>query len=274
VPHVLEVDSLTVKYHGSSQAAVVGASLSIAPGERVALVGESGSGKSTLALALGGFLDPAESTTTAERMDFLGDRLVHSRAFGLPRRHHGISMIFQDAMSSLDPVWTVGSQLLTVLRATGLSRRDAVAEAHEWLRRVGLPDVRRVLRARPGELSGGMRQRIMVAIALSSQPRLLIADEPTSALDASLSRETMELLVGLTRESDAALLVITHDILLSSAYTDKLLVMYRGRIVEELRADGLDRAEHPYTIGLLRSVPTLEHRHVHRLPTLTTGAPR
>ena len=173
-------------------------------------------------------------------------------------------------MTSLDPVWTVGSQLAAVIRNNArCGRRETRERAAEWLRRVGLHDVRRVLAARPYELSGGMRQRVMIAIALSARPRLLIADEPTSALDATLSGELMELLVGLTDELGAALLMVSHDIALCQAYTDRTLVMYRGRAVERGPSATLARtATHPYTRGLIACIPRLENADADRLPTM------
>jgi oligopeptide/dipeptide ABC transporter ATP-binding protein len=178
-------------------------------------------------------------------------------------------MVFQDAMTSLDPVWTIGSQLGAVLKAGGAkSRRDRAVEAERWLRRVGLNDTERVLKARPYELSGGMRQRVMLAIALCGKPSLLIADEPTSALDASLARDVMELLVELTTDLGTALLVVSHDIQLCSEYSDRTIVMYSGRVVEESNSSELMSAAHPYTAGLLLSIPTLESASLDVLPTI------
>jgi oligopeptide/dipeptide ABC transporter ATP-binding protein len=180
-------------------------------------------------------------------------------------------MVFQDAATSLDPVWTIGSQLRDVIRTTrGVDRKRATEIATGWLVKVGLTDTRRVLASRPYELSGGMRQRAMIALALSGKPQLLIADEPTSALDASLSREVMELLVTLTDELGTGLLIVSHDIHLCQGYADRMLVMYGGRIVETGAAATLERdARHPYTRALLRSVPTLETARLPRLPTIT-----
>jgi peptide/nickel transport system ATP-binding protein len=181
-------------------------------------------------------------------------------------------MVFQDAMTSLDPVWTIAQQLKSVLSANGSrSRREIADRSHEWLRRVGLPEGDRILRSRPYELSGGMRQRVMLALALCGNPKLLIADEPTSALDASLSRDMMELLVELVRDLGTSLLIVSHDIQLCTEYSDRMLVMYGGRIVEEGPSSSLARdARHPYTMGLLRCVPTLESATLDELPTLSS----
>lgn len=274
---LFSVDGLTVRYGGpGGPAAVRDASFTIGRGERVALVGESGSGKSTLGMAVAGFLTAPGVDVAVRGMTFDGapvDRVARGR---LPERTPGISVVFQDAMTSLDPVWTIGSQLRTVLGAVErLPRREAVARAEEWLRRVGLSDTRRVMKARPYELSGGMRQRVMIALALCGSPRLVIADEPTSALDASLARATMELLLELSRDSGTSLLLISHDIHLCTAYSDRMFVMYRGEIVEQLTsATALRDATHPYSTGLLHCVPTLEDARVEWMPTLDdfTGA--
>jgi ABC-type glutathione transport system ATPase component len=267
----LKVDGLTIGYPGvTGPPAVSDVSFSVAAGEQVALIGESGSGKTTLALEIAGLLAVPGVRATSRALMLDGEALDRRHRPRLPRRTPGIAVIFQDAMSSLDPVWTIGSQLAAVLRATErMSRRAAHARAAEWLRRVGLPDTDRVLRARPGELSGGMRQRVMTALALCSRPRLLIADEPTSALDASLARASMDLLTELTADTGASLIIVSHDIHLCLAYSNRLLVMYRGELVEQVASSvAQEHATHPYTIGLLRCVPTLESVGAPALPTL------
>jgi peptide/nickel transport system ATP-binding protein len=270
---VLRAVGLRVAYgYGHSHREVVAAddvSLEIRRGERVALVGESGSGKTATCLALAGFLSRDVARVTYDELEFDGRAIDREAVSRLPRRTPGIAMVFQDAMTSLDPVWTIGSQLGAVLKAGGgLSRRQRASEAESWLRRVGLNDTERVLRARPYELSGGMRQRVMLAIALCGEPKLLIADEPTSALDASLARDVMELLVGLTTELGTALLVVSHDIQLCSEYSNRTVVMYNGRVVEEATSAELISAAHPYTAGLLRSIPTLAGASLDVLPTI------
>jgi peptide/nickel transport system ATP-binding protein len=264
------VADLSVRYQGAPAPAVRSATFTIGRGERVALVGESGSGKSTLGLAVAGFLTAPGVAVTAQRIAFDGAPVARPEGSRIPVRTPGISMVFQDAMTSLDPVATVGSQLRTVLGAVErVSRRAAVAQAEEWLRRVGLTDTRRVMRARPYELSGGMRQRVMIALALCGRPRLVIADEPTSALDASLAKATMELLLELSRDLGTSLLIVSHDIHLCAEYSDRMFVMYHGEIVEQLRsATALADAWHPYSTGLLQCVPTLADAHRETLPTL------
>jgi ABC-type dipeptide/oligopeptide/nickel transport system ATPase component len=269
----LVVEGLSVHYGSgpSRVCAVQDASFCIAQGERVALVGESGSGKTTLGLAVAGFLTQPGVEVTSDRLQFAGRPIVRNDRVRLPERTPGISMVFQDAMTSLDPVWTIGSQLRAVIRAGGekLSRREVQDRARHWLDRVGIQDLDRVMKNRPYELSGGMRQRAMMALALCGRPKLLIADEPTSALDASLSRNTMDLLMELTQDFGASLLIISHDILLCQEYADTTMVMYHGRIVETGASATLaGTATHPYTIGLLSCIPTLDSAFLDELPTL------
>ncbi|MDO8382838.1 MAG: ABC transporter ATP-binding protein [Microbacterium sp.] len=263
---LLVVRDLDVAY--GTVSAVRGASFSIRAGERVALVGESGSGKTTLGMAVAGFVSPTASVT-ATTLRFRGEDLTRRPHDVLAVRTPGMAFVFQDAMTSLDPVWTVGSQLRAVIRANeSIGRRAATVAAVDWLSRVGLTDTDRVMRARPHQLSGGMRQRVMLAIALSGRPALVVADEPTSALDATLSRATMELLTSLSAESGTALLVVSHDIQLCCEYSDRTLVMYQGEIVEEGASATLaERAQHPYTAGLLNCVPSLTTARRDRLPT-------
>jgi ABC-type dipeptide/oligopeptide/nickel transport system ATPase component len=277
-PLVNAVD-LTVTY-GSGETmttAVDNANFTIGRGEQVALVGESGSGKTTLALALAGFLTEPSATITAKELTFEGATLDRTMTKRLPVRTPNLSMVFQDAMTSLDPVWTIENQLRGVIRnqhrrdKTKLSKSAERALAIDWLRRVGLTDTDRVLGARPYELSGGMRQRAMLALALCAKPSLLIADEPTSALDVSLSRSTMDLLAELTRDVGISLLIVSHDINLCLEYSDRTMVMYHGVVVEQGISSELGAtAKHPYTRGLLHCVPTLDSFSWDELPTLDT----
>ncbi len=271
----LSVAGLTVHY--GDKLAVAPATFDVLPGQKVAIVGESGSGKTSLANAVAGFIDPLAGRVRADVLELDGVPLLRDGSSRtqerIPRRTSGMSMVFQDAMSSLDPVWTVGSQLSAVLRATDrIGRREARRRAEEWLRKVGMADPERVMHARPYELSGGMRQRVMVAIALASRPALLIADEPTSALDVSLAIGTMKLLVDLAAEEGTAVLIISHDIELCRRFTDWVIVMLRGEIVEQLPASKLGEATHPYTRGLLECVPTLASASLAQLPTLESAS--
>lgn len=268
---LVQVDALGIRYRNGTQA-LKSATLTVARGQRVALVGESGSGKSTLAMAIAGFLRQDDVDAVNGTIRFEGKASEPAQTGMLPQRIPGISVVFQDAMTSLDPVWTIGSQLTAIIRTTErCKRRAARTRAIEWLGRVGLSDYERVLAARPYELSGGMRQRVMIALALASRPRLLIADEPTSALDATLARATMDLLVELADETGVSLLMVTHDLELCMRYVDEVAVMYQGEIVEFGSTAQLSaNAQHPYTKGLLYCVPTLANAEDEYLPTLAT----
>jgi ABC-type dipeptide/oligopeptide/nickel transport system ATPase component len=271
----LQVRGLTVSYErdGVWTPAVHGASFDLAPGERLAVVGESGSGKSTLISAIAGFLNAPNAAIDYETLEFEGKPLERRRIQRLPRRTAGISMVFQDAMTSLDPVWTVENQVKAVLKRSGakLSRTELRERVEHWLGRVGLHDTARVLASRPYEMSGGMRQRVMLAVALCGSPRLLVADEPTSALDASLSRDVMDLMAELTAQVGASLVIVTHDITLCLDYAHRLLVMQHGHVVDDVAAATITQdARHPYTRGLLQCVPTLDSVDLEELPTLET----
>lgn len=275
---VLGVENLTVTYGTGESAvsAVAGVSFEIAAGERLALVGESGSGKSTLAMTIAGLVNAsAGATVESTRLEFDGVPIHPGAGHRVPRRTDGIAMVFQDAMTALDPVWTIEGQFKHVLAGAGIGGRKERADATaHWLEKVGLTDTKRVMRSRPYELSGGMRQRVMMALALCGSPRLLIADEPTSALDASLARGTMELLQALTQEQGTALLIVSHDIKLCLEFSDTMMVMYRGELVDRQPSSTIvTSAGHPYTKGLLACVPTLANRSAPRLPVLRDFVP-
>lgn len=250
--------------------AVSDVSFSLTKGERLAIVGESGSGKSTLATGLVGLLpaDLVEVECGSARIAGQDVDLTPSTSV-LPTRHDGVSMIFQDAMTSLDPVATISHQFRTVLETAGLQgRKNIREEAASWIARVGIDRPERVLKLRPYELSGGMRQRVMIALALCSEPQVLVADEPTSALDASVSVAVMNLLLNLTTELGTTLMMITHDIELARRYTDKTMVLYKGEVQDFCPTDELSSAERAsYTRALIACVPRLED---HDLPTLDT----
>jgi len=272
---LLTITNASVRYAGSGGpgsevAAVKSASFGIAPGEHVAIVGESGSGKTSLALAIAGLLTAAGATCEFGAFTFGGEPLVRGRTPPIPHRTPGMSMVFQNAMTSLDPVATVGSQFRDVLRGLARTgRREARRTAEHWLREVGLKDTGRILKLRPYELSGGMRQRVMLALAMCGEPRLLIADEPTSALDAPASRDIMDLLRYMTERTGASLLIVTHDIELCRMYVDTVVVMYQGEIVDICPAGRIEEeATHPYTLALTECVPTLDSAGLSRLPTL------
>jgi len=263
---LLEVEGLDVVYHtheGPAQA-LRDVGFSVAPGEILGIVGESGCGKSTLSSTLLRLLPPnGEITGGRIRLkgrDLLGESEEHMRGL----RGRELAMIFQDPLTSLNPAFTVGTQLVDVQAAhrTRRSDRRAMRErAVEMLERVGIPDARERVDDYPHQFSGGMRQRIMIAMALMLEPALLIADEPTSALDVTLEAQILELLRQLRREHDTAILFISHDLGVIAQLCDRVVVMYAGHAVEEgdvasIYANPL----HPYTQALLAAVPSRRHR--------------
>ena len=252
-------------------------SFDIHAGEHVGLVGESGSGKSVASMAIMGLL-PARGVEVSGEILYRGRNLLETSERDLSRlRGNEIAMVFQDPMSSLNPVITIGVQLTEVIRRhEDVSKAQARSRAAELLERVGIPDPVRRLGEYPHQLSGGMRQRVLIAIALACCPRLLIADEPTTALDVTIQAQVLEVLKDLVADTDAALLMITHDLGVVAGLCDHVNVMYSGRIVESTERDALfARPRHPYTGGLLSSIPRLDSPRGERLtpipgsPTLT-----
>ncbi|MDX6751180.1 ABC transporter ATP-binding protein [Geminicoccaceae bacterium 1502E] len=242
--------------------------LAINAGETLGLVGESGCGKSMTCLAVMGLL-PRQARITGgrirvagRRLDGLGDREL----CGVRGRE--LAMVFQDPMSSLNPVLRIGAQLAENLRLhQGLDRTAARREAVRLLERVGIPEPAARLRAFPHELSGGMCQRVMIAMAIACRPRLLIADEPTTALDVTIQAQILDLLVELQEETGMALLLVTHDLGVVAETCDRVAVMYAGRVVETAPAEGLFAAPaHPYTAGLLGSLPRADRRAEQLVP--------
>jgi len=231
-------------------------------GETLCLVGESGCGKSLTALALMGLLPPATGVVSGEA-EFEGrDLLTLSQREMQDVRGDGMAMIFQEPMTSLNPSFTIGEQIAeAVRRHRGADGRTARARALEMLRRVGIPAPERRLDEYPHQLSGGMRQRAMIAMALANDPALLIADEPTTALDVTIQAQILELMRALQEDAGAALILITHDLGVVAEMADKVAVMYAGRIAEAgSAADIFDDPQHPYTIGLMSSLPSLGAR--------------
>ncbi len=240
--------------------AVDGVSFDVAPGQVVGLVGESGCGKSVTSMAIMRLL-PARGTAISGSVRMDGDDLLTlSESEMRERRGRDMSMVFQDPLSSLNPVIPIGLQITEVLRRhRGMAKEPARRAAAELLERVGIPDPRRRLDSYPHQLSGGMRQRALIAIALACQPRLLIADEPTTALDVTIQAQILELLRELVRETGAALIMITHDLGVVAGLCETVNVLYGGRIVERAQRHRLfGTPRHPYTHGLLRSIPRLD----------------
>ena len=262
---LLAIDNLRVVFHGDRgrrTVAVDGVSLALARGQTLGIVGESGSGKSVTSLAIMGLL-PKDSAEVSGRVTFDGLALLDLPDRALrDLRGDRLAMIFQEPMTSLNPSYTIGEQIIEVLvRHRGLTERKAREKAIALLRRAGIPSPESRIDDYPHKLSGGMRQRAMIAIALACDPELLIADEPTTALDVTIQAQILDLMRDLKRTSGAAIILITHDLGVVAEVCDEVAVMYAGEIVERAPADALFEApQHPYTVGLLASIPRLDRR--------------
>ncbi|MEV7908265.1 ABC transporter ATP-binding protein, partial [Streptomyces anulatus] len=257
---LLAVDDLHVEFvtRQGVVKAVNGVSYSLNPGETLAVLGESGSGKSVTAQAIMGILDTPPARVSAGQVRFRGTDLLGLREDDRSQiRGRRIAMIFQDALSALNPVFTVGAQIGEMFRVhAGASRRDAERRTIELMDRVRIPGARQRVHDYPHQFSGGMRQRVMIAMAIALGPEVLIADEPTTALDVTVQAQIMELLAELRRESDMGLILITHDLGVVADVADRIVVMYGGRVVENALVHDVYRAPaHPYTKGLLESIP-------------------
>lgn len=258
---VIEVKNMNTHFFTSKGVvkAVDGVDFEINSGETLAIVGESGCGKSVTSKSILRLV-PDPGKIVAGEINFLGKNLLDFKERDMRNlRGNKISMIFQEPMTSLNPVFTVEYQLGEVLKLhRGLNKKEARAESIELLELVGIPNAEKVVDEYPFALSGGMRQRVMIAMALACNPRLLIADEPTTALDVTIQAQVLELMSKLQDELDTAILFITHDLAVVAEIADRVDVMYSGRVVEEAGVDELfDHPMHPYTIGLLESIPDL-----------------
>jgi oligopeptide/dipeptide ABC transporter ATP-binding protein len=276
-PPLLAVEDLRVVFGppGREQVAVDGVSLTLGPGEVLGIVGESGCGKSLTALSILRLIPNPPGRIAGGRILLRGQDLARADEASMNRiRGKEISMIFQEPMTALNPVFRVGEQIAETLRVhDGLSRADARARALHLLDRVGIGNARQRLDQYPHELSGGMRQRIMIAIALACRPQILIADEPTTALDVTIQAQILLLLRDLQRELGMAVLLITHDLGVVAQVVDRVVVMYAGRIVEEgSAAEVFERPSHPYTRLLLQSIPSLDQQQ-ERLQTIPGMVP-
>jgi len=273
---LLEIRNLTVEFGPADRpfAAVQGVDLDLDRGELLGIVGESGSGKSVSMLAVMGLVD-APGRVRADVLRFDGHDLL---TLGAKARREiigrDVAMIFQDPMTSLNPSYTVGFQIVETLKVHQKGRGSALKDrALELLKQVEIPDAASRLDAYPHQLSGGMSQRVMIAMALACAPKLLIADEPTTALDVTIQAQVLDLLVALQRKQDMALILITHDLALLAEHAKRIAVMYAGEVVEVQRVPTLfDAPHHPYTEALLAAIP--EHsRGALRLPTLSGLVP-
>lgn len=274
--HLLEIRNLKVEFGPKDHpfAAVQGVDVTLDRGELLGVVGESGSGKSVSMLALMGLVE-APGRVSADVLRFDGHDLL-TLAPKERRRIVGrdMAMIFQDPMTSLNPSYTVGFQIAETLKVHENLRRGQLRDrALELLKLVEIPDPESRLSAYPHQLSGGMSQRVMIAMALACRPKLLIADEPTTALDVTIQAQVLDLLVNLQRRQDMALVLITHDLALLAEHAKRIAVMYAGEVVETQTVPALfERPHHPYTAALLASIPEAS-RGAKRLPTLAGVVP-
>jgi oligopeptide/dipeptide ABC transporter ATP-binding protein len=254
----------TLKTHFYTPAGVVkavdGVSYTLNAGETLGIVGESGCGKSVTALSILGLIPQPPGQISGNGIYFAGQDLTKLKSHELRKiRGNQISMIFQEPMTSLNPVLTIGFQIAeAITRHQGLSRKAALEKATEMLELVGIPLPRQRVKSYPHQLSGGMRQRAMIAMALSCHPKILLADEPTTALDVTIQAQILDLMLQLKDETGTAIILITHDLGLVAETCDRVIVMYAGKVVEEASIDDIfDHPLHPYTVGLLRSIPKL-----------------
>jgi len=257
---LLDIENLRVSFptrRGTFEA-VRGVSFTLGQ-ERLGIVGESGSGKSMTGRAILRLIRPP-GQVTADRMELEErDLLSMSEKEMQGVRGQKISMVMQDPKFSLNPVMRIGDQIIEIYRFhTGAGKREARAKAIEMLEAVSIRDPERVMRAYPHEMSGGMGQRIMIAMMLVTEPKILIADEPTSALDVSVQTQVLQIMDRLVKDRGMGLIFISHDLNLVASFCDRVLIMYAGRIVETCDADKLHEAKHPYTRGLLNSLPRLD----------------
>ncbi|MBS7425715.1 ABC transporter ATP-binding protein [Pseudomonas syringae] len=271
---VLSISDLTVRFAGAPANVVDGVSFSVKRGRTLAIVGESGCGKSVTSMGLMGLLP------TTAKVDASDSLLIDEALLGMSEerlldvRGNRMAMIFQEPMTSLNPVFTIGEQIAeSVMRHQGFSDKDARQRALDMLEKVRVPDARQRLDAYPHELSGGMRQRAMIAMALANDPVLIIADEPTTALDVTIQAQILSLIANLQTETGTAMILITHDLGVVAEVADEVMVMYAGRVVESGPVKTLfDDPQHPYTIGLMGSMPSIGPREG-RLATINGRVP-
>ncbi len=259
---LLHIENLSIRFNtpeGPARA-VDRVDFELGPGETLGLVGESGCGKSVTALSILGLIPNPPGTIEQGRILFSGrDLLTLDQASLRHIRGNTIAMIFQEPMTSLNPVLTIGRQVTEPLRAhKGLNKQQSEQEALHWLERVKIPSAKNHLRSYPHQLSGGMRQRVMIAMAMAVKPNILIADEPTTALDVTIQAQILSLMLELRKEIRSSLLLITHDMGVVAQMADRVVVMYAGQVLEQAETQELFQTPlHPYTQGLLKSMPRL-----------------
>ncbi|NGY75233.1 ABC transporter ATP-binding protein [Bacillus megaterium] len=269
---LLELKDLHTSFHteGGTVTAVNNVSFSINPGETVCIVGESGCGKSVMALSIMQLLSDSGEITDGQIL-FNGSNLLEKTKKEMRKiRGKDIGMIFQEPMTSLNPVFTIGDQITeTLLEHLSISKAEAYDKAIELVTLLGIPNAKKIVKSYPHELSGGMLQRIMIAIALGCNPKLLIADEPTTALDVTIQAQILDLLQTIKHDLGTSILFITHDLGVVAEMADTVMVMYAGKIVEKAQVVELfQNPKHPYTKGLLRSKPVIGKRtqRLHSIP--------
>jgi len=262
---LLEVSGLTTRFFMRSGVvnAVENVSFNIKPGETLGIVGESGSGKSVTALSIMRLIPSPPGRIVQGEVGFEGKNLLtYSNEQMRKLRGGDISMIFQDPMTSLNPLLTIGRQISeSVQEHQGVSKKEGMNRAAEMLSLVGMPEAEKRLKSYPHEFSGGMRQRVMIAMALANNPKLLIADEPTTALDVTIQAQILDLIRALSREFHTSVIIITHDLGVVAGIADRVVVMYAGRVAETGTVEDIfDRPTHPYTHALLESIPRLDQQ--------------
>ena len=267
--HIRDLEIEFRRYGAEPTKAVQQLSLDLMPGESMAIVGESGSGKSATALALARLLPEPPATIRATKLELHGKDILRLTPAELRKvRGKDIAYVFQEPSTSLNPVLTVRTQMAESLRLHRPDVKDIDAEIISWLDKVGIVDPAKRLRAYPHELSGGMQQRVMIAMALCTQPRLLIADEPTTALDVTIQKQIIDLLAQLRRDLGMSIILITHNFGIIRDIVDKVAVMFRGRVVETGPVEQvLTNPQHPYTQALLACVPRMGAKKA-RLPAI------
>ena len=275
---LLELEDLKTQFFTTAGTvkAVDGVSYDVEEGETVGIVGESGCGKSVSALSILRLIPDPPGKIVGGKILFMGRNLLELSDVEIRKvRGADIAMVFQEPMTSLNPVLTIGRQITETLEHhLGVGREEADARAVELLDLVGISDAERRLKQYPHHFSGGMRQRVMIAMALSCDPRLIIADEPTTALDVTIQAQILELMKDLTRRLGVALIIITHNLGVVARYADRVNVMYAGKIVEKGTARQIyHNPSHPYTIGLLASVPRLDHKRGTKLVPIVGQPP-
>lgn len=275
---ILEINNLSVGFHTyrGDVKAVRGVTFNVDEGEIVGIVGESGCGKSVTAHAVMGLLPEENSFINQGNIKLLGEDITNKSSKEMAKlRGTSMAMIFQDPMTSLNPVLTIGQQMTEgIIKSKGLSKKAAYEEALALLKRVGIPKAEERMKAYPHEFSGGMRQRVMIAMALICRPKLLFADEPTTALDVTIQAQILELLDELRREMKMSIVLVSHDLGVIARICDRVNVMYAGRIVESGPVGEIfHNPQHPYTRGLLNSLPRVDKVDDTELPVIEGHPP-